>query len=517
MRKFLSLSVPILLISIVATAQNADEVIAKHIEAMGGMSKLQAVKSELTIGIADLNGSKIHISVLRKRPNKVREELSLTGVTQIQAYDGQRGWQLGPSKKDPELLIGDDLDDLKRSTDIDGPLVNYRAKGSKVELLGKESTEGADAYNLKVTSSDGKVTNCYVDVHSFLEIKRIDLMKHQGTEEIIESIFGDYKPVDGIMYAYFTKFRKRGRPEETMKIKIDKIELNGPAADSLFAMPSPAQLPANALLNRGDEYVSQKNYDEAIKAYTEAIAFSSNNVVAYVKRGLAYQEKGDNGYAIEDFTQAIRLDSSRAELFTARGVNYSKKGEYEKAIQDFTQAIVLRPDNGVALASRAGVYAEQGNYDRAIQDFREAIRLQPNNFGAYTGRGLAYDKKGDREHAIEDYTQAIRLDPSHAEIFAARGKAYHRNGDNEHAIQDLNVAIRLKPNDAASFFNRCLAHIGVKDAKGAMEDCNEAVRLKPDYAEALLIRGHLKQKMGDQAGGDADVAKARELKPQLPQ
>jgi len=243
MRKFFCLSVPVFLLSAIAAAQTADEIVAKHIEAIGGVKRMQAVKSELTIGIAEINGDKIRISYLRKRPHKVRSELSTHGITQIQAYDGHQGWQVTPIKKDPELLTGDDLDDLRNDDGIDGPLVNYKEKGYRIELIGKEKTEGADTYNLKLTSKEGKVSNSYIDTGTFLEVKNVTTVKHKAGEEIVERVTGDWRPVDGVMYAYFTELRQRGRPEQTVKIKIEKVELNGPAEDSLFEMPAIAAKP----------------------------------------------------------------------------------------------------------------------------------------------------------------------------------------------------------------------------------------------------------------------------------
>jgi outer membrane lipoprotein-sorting protein len=243
MRKLFCLSVLALLLSVIAAAQTADEIVSKHIEAIGGVKRIQAVKSELTIGIAEINSNKIRVSYLRKRPNKVRTEISALGITQIQAYDGHQGWQVAPMKKDPELLTGDDLDDLKNDDGIDGPLVNYKEKGYRIELIGKEKTEGADTYNLKLTYKEGKVSNYYIDTGTFLEVKSVSTVKHKAGEEILERVTGDWKPVEGVMYAYFTELRRRGHPEQTVKIKIEKVELNGPVEDSLFEMPAIAAKP----------------------------------------------------------------------------------------------------------------------------------------------------------------------------------------------------------------------------------------------------------------------------------
>src|SRR5260221_10270011 len=145
------------------TAQTADEIVAKHIVAQGGVVRLRAIQSMRITGDVDLGGMQAGFIEVHKRPMKVRRDISIQGLTLTQAYDGQNGWQIVPftGKKDPELMPAEDLKQIQEQADLDGPLVDYKQKGNTVELIGKEKIEGATAYHLKVTLKNGNVRDLY--------------------------------------------------------------------------------------------------------------------------------------------------------------------------------------------------------------------------------------------------------------------------------------------------------------------------------------------------------------------
>ena len=138
-----------------------DEVIAKNIQAHGGMEKLKAVQSIRTAGKFNQGSFRAAFLQENKRPDKVREEFVVQGLAQIQAYDGKTGWQISPfgGRKDPELMSQDDLKSLQIDADIDGPMVNYKEKGHKAELMGHDSVEGTDCYKVKLTL---KMATCVI-------------------------------------------------------------------------------------------------------------------------------------------------------------------------------------------------------------------------------------------------------------------------------------------------------------------------------------------------------------------
>lgn len=226
--------------------QTVDEIIAKHVAARGGMDKMKAIQSVRTTAKMDLGqGMEAPGVLIQKRPELVRLEFTVQGLTAVQAYDGKSGWMIMPftGKKDPEAMTADDTKDIKENADIDGPLVDYKAKGNQVELVGKEKVEGTDAYKIKVTLKDGDTKYIYVDADSFLEIKEEEKRTIRGTETEIESSLGDYREVNGVMMPFAIENGAKGSPQK-QKLTIEKVEVNVPVDDSIFKMPAAAPAPA---------------------------------------------------------------------------------------------------------------------------------------------------------------------------------------------------------------------------------------------------------------------------------
>jgi outer membrane lipoprotein-sorting protein len=226
-------------------AQTVDEIIAKNIQARGGMDKLKSVKSIRTTATMTMGpGMEAPGVMVQKRPEMARLEFTVQGLTAVQAYDGSKAWQIMPfmGKKDPEAMSADDTKEMEENADLDGALVDYKAKGHKVELLGKEKVEGTDVYKLKVTLKNGDVQTEYIDADSFLVIKEEITRTVRGTEHVIESSIGDYKEVEGIIFPFAVENSMKGSDQKE-KITVSKIELNVPADDAIFKMPPPAPVP----------------------------------------------------------------------------------------------------------------------------------------------------------------------------------------------------------------------------------------------------------------------------------
>jgi tetratricopeptide (TPR) repeat protein len=164
--------------------------------------------------------------------------------------------------------------------------------------------------------------------------------------------------------------------------------------------------------NNGEKLGLQRDFDGAIKEFTEAIKLDPKNAEAYNVRGVTYYYKKDYDRAIADYTEAIKLDPKFALAYYNRGNAYYNKEDYDRAIMDFTEAIRIKPD-AVLYKNRGSAYYYKKDYDRAIADFTEVIRLDPKYADAYNDRGSAYYYKKDYDRAIADYEAALRIDPNH--------------------------------------------------------------------------------------------------------
>lgn len=227
-----------------AAAQTVDEVIKKNIDAQGGVEKLKAVKSAKVTGKIIQQGLEIPIIIQQKRPNMVRVDVTFQGKTQTGAYDGETGWKTNPfqGSPDPEKIAGDELKELQEQSDMDGPLVDYKAKGHTVELIGKEDLEGTPAYKLKLTLKNGDVRNIYIDADNWLTLKVNLKRKTPGGEMEADQYVGNYKKVNGIMAAFSIETKIAG--QTVNQIVFDKMEMDVPIEDSVFKMPAkPAEKP----------------------------------------------------------------------------------------------------------------------------------------------------------------------------------------------------------------------------------------------------------------------------------
>lgn len=225
------------LLSVSVFAQTADELIEKNIKAHGG-DKMKAMKSVRMTGSMKMGPIEAPFTISKTRPENVRIEFTVQGMTGMQVYDGKTGWMVMPfmGKKDPEKMAGDQLDEIKEEADFDGPMMDYKKKGNKVEYLGKVEVEGTPAYKLKVTLKNGNEQTVYLDADNYLEIKTEGKRKIQGQEAEGETVIGNYKEVDGVLFATQIENHIKGQPG-AQTFTIDKIEVN-PAIDAaVFAMP----------------------------------------------------------------------------------------------------------------------------------------------------------------------------------------------------------------------------------------------------------------------------------------
>ena len=167
-------------------------------------------------------------------------DITFQGKSMVQAYDGSTGWKIDSfqGSSEPEKVAGDELKDAQEQGDLDGPLVDYKEKGHTVELIGKEDVEGTPAYKLKLTLKNGDVRNIYLDAENYLELKVNLKRKTQGGEIEIDQFLGNYKPVNGLLFAFSIETKVKG--QTVTQITIDKIETDVAIDDSLFKLPAKA-------------------------------------------------------------------------------------------------------------------------------------------------------------------------------------------------------------------------------------------------------------------------------------
>jgi len=241
-RTLLTVACALLLSARASRAQTVDEIIAKNSQAHGGIEKMKSVQTIRTSGKFQAGSFRAGFMQENKRPDKVREEQIIQGLAAVQAHDGKVGWQVNPfgGRRDAELLSQDDLKGLLLDADIDGPLVDYQQKGHKAELVGHDSVEGTDCYKIKLSLKNGDVRYYFLDTDSFLELKIETQSNIRGTVQYSETYFGDYEEVKGLYYPFAFEGGAKGDTNR-VKYSVEKVEINVPIEDSVFAMPTAAK------------------------------------------------------------------------------------------------------------------------------------------------------------------------------------------------------------------------------------------------------------------------------------
>lgn len=246
MRKVLSLALGMICSTVVISAQTAEELIAKNLEAKGGIEKIKAIKTLKFSGKFQQGSFSAQVSQEAKAPSDIREMFTVQGMTQVQAYDGKIGWQISPfqGRRDPEMLGEDDLRDIVEDADFYGPLVDYKEKGNNVEYLGHDTVDGDDVYRLKVTLKNGDIVYYYLDPDTFIEIRTERQQFIRGAVKESQTDLGSYKQVNGVFFPFSIASGPKNRPDQKGTVTIEKMEANADIPDSGFHMPAAPATPA---------------------------------------------------------------------------------------------------------------------------------------------------------------------------------------------------------------------------------------------------------------------------------
>jgi hypothetical protein len=229
-----------------ASAQTADEILAKVLAARGGADKIKAIHAERVSGKISF-GPEFEgpFSVEFVRPLKMHMEISINGRNVVRVYDGKSsGWVINQfaENKDVQPMDAADLRNIADESDFDGPLVDYQSKGNHLELQGKDEVAGRQTYKLQLTNKNGDVRTYFFDASTFLLIKWEGKVVVDDHDTPLETFFSDYRDVHGVKFAFEVDSDTPGKPQQK-KITIEKIEIDPKIDEARFAKPA---VPASA-------------------------------------------------------------------------------------------------------------------------------------------------------------------------------------------------------------------------------------------------------------------------------
>ncbi len=255
----------------------AEEIVARHAAARGGVAAWHAIQAmswsgKMEVGAGDSTSRsarfveaslvphtrrgraaaqaeqqaamrkqvQVPFVVDMKRPTMSRVEIEFAGKTAVQVYDGRTGWKVRPylNRSDAEPFTAEEIKASAGKWDIDGPLIDHLAQGSKVDVEGVDSVEGHDAYRLKITAKSGAVQRIWIDAQSFLDVKIEGSPRFMdGKMHAVWVYQRDFRAEQGVMIPHLLETAVEGYPE-THKMTVEKVVVNPALSDALFAKPT---------------------------------------------------------------------------------------------------------------------------------------------------------------------------------------------------------------------------------------------------------------------------------------
>jgi hypothetical protein len=222
---------------------SADQIVEKNVAARGGLDAWRKIQTMVWVGHVEGANAPVQdlpFALLQERPNKTHFEIQVQNRISLRVYDGAHGWKLRPTGSGkPELqpFTAEELSFAHDGQGIDGPLLDYKTKGVAVALEGTDEVEGHKAYRLNVKLPSGASHHVWIDATTFLDVKYDRESRNSfGLAGKLSVFYRNYKTIDGLQIP-LTIESGGDNGKGTEKMVIDKVLLNPPLQDALFAKP----------------------------------------------------------------------------------------------------------------------------------------------------------------------------------------------------------------------------------------------------------------------------------------
>ncbi|HYM61877.1 MAG TPA: sialidase [Thermoanaerobaculia bacterium] len=272
----------------------------------------------------------------------------MAGIT---AWDGSDGWTIQPfnGKKDPEPLSEGARKGIIEDADLDGPLVNWKAKGNKVEYLGKEVIEGTDTHKIRVTVPNGDSYVYFLDTDYYVPIKYETRRLIRGVEREFETFLGDYKDVDGWYLPFSIETGARGSSNR-QKFTVESIEINVPIDASRFHKPaSGAPAEAAGAWAAPKEATSSRGAPPVATADNAPITISSDTISGLGARNIGSATMSGRVAALDAVHEGNRLTiyvgSASGGIWKSQNGGTTYKPVFDKQPVQSIGAIAIDPKN----------------------------------------------------------------------------------------------------------------------------------------------------------------------------
>ena len=282
-------------------------------------------------------------------------------------------------------------------------------------------------------------------LHSISEVKDGVLTK----DEIVSLTAGVVRTEiisehwDGKVYRL--KARIKADPDHVVKA-IDRLHKDRQKSKDLEESKARAKQYLNEIERLKQELTKAKGEVLKRKQIEYGQAVKDLSAEDWVERGISFGNSQQYNEAIKAFSNALELNPRYAKAYNNRGLAWANEGDYDSAIADYKMALEINPRLAGAYNNRGTTWAMKGNLDSAIVDYNMALEINPRLAEAYNNRGIAWAMKGNLDSAIADYNMALEINPRLAAMtYCSRGLAWAMKGDLLQASADARKGLSLNP------------------------------------------------------------------------
>ena len=225
-----SMAIVVMLVSVFTFAQTAEEIVTKHIEAVGGAAAWKKVNSIYYEGKMTVQGAEINVTITALNGKGSRQNISVMGMTGYQIITPAAGWNFMPfqGQTTAEAMTADELKQSADDLDVQGKLVDYKSKGHSVEYLGKDDVEGTECFKIKITTKAGNVETVFIDPKSYYIVRSVVKRTANGQETDVQSDLSNFQKLPEGIVVPFSITLPFG------EMVISKAEVNKQVDESTF-------------------------------------------------------------------------------------------------------------------------------------------------------------------------------------------------------------------------------------------------------------------------------------------
>ncbi len=240
--------------SVTLSKLTAEQVVSKNVAARGGLDAWRKVQTMVWVGHLQSEHAPVPsmgFVLEQKRPNSTRFQLLALKARSIRVFDGHQGWKTRPSSGSELNVVPYSLQEVRfaqSAPGMDGPLIDYQAKGNRIELVGLENIEGREAWHLHVMLPSGERDEIWIDERTYLDLRydRVPVTDNALPGRPVSVIYRDYKKIDGLQIPSLIE-TGAGAGSVPDRMVVERIVINAPLDDQIFTKPGRARTPPRRL------------------------------------------------------------------------------------------------------------------------------------------------------------------------------------------------------------------------------------------------------------------------------